>query len=434
MSYSGKGGKGGKGGGKGSHHPGQGQKRPAPPSGAAPPAKMSRGSRGRNKGKGRPEPIKVLQAIYDDAMQNKSCLRFMIGQACDPGCGYNHFWYWLADLHETTIHWQKKDVSDRPPVEVVNSISIRPYDPRVFTVDKEESKYSGGAVSAQVASANSAAIIIDDGDDEQGEEVKAEIDEPEEEPDILPPALRQSEWDKQKRVLLVREKTIEINLTNPGLKPRDRENLQLRLKGIKDNLMEGQRRQDKRDEPPALRCSQAEEGLRSSTANEFRYILVPAGSWGEYCSDDDEAVPDVPDQGHILDKHTNDQIKSMIWLFYQLVQGLARPEGEYGKKGGVPRGENYPNPCFRCMGAWYCSIRCKYIHRHYHSLICHRHPAYLTAVEVRDQQIGTALAPESVIDDDEYGAVASITPGQDPDVQESEFCATLGAADGATAE
>jgi len=80
---------------------------------------------------------------------------------------------------------------------------------------------------------------------------------------------------------------------------------------------------------------------------------------------------------------------------------------------GVPRGEEYPNPCFRCMCVWYCSASCKYGHRHHHALACHRHPAYYTSAELHALNTGVALE-SNVSETVTAGEESEVTPiGED---------------------
>ena len=85
---------------------------------------------------------------------------------------------------------------------------------------------------------------------------------------------------------------------DPDISDSETEKLKVRLGRVQAKLQEGQRRCDARDDDGDVRCGRADEGLPESTANEFRYILVPAKSWGEYNPADDESVPGAVDQRH----------------------------------------------------------------------------------------------------------------------------------------
>ena len=383
-----------------------------------------KGGKGGGKGKGKGNKgIRLLDVVYQYAMNHRVCLKFIQGQAC-VNCHFDHYCFWSEG---SNVHWITKDVGDLPTTEQVNSIRFDYNDQIEYTLDDTE--FDPAQTPAQVASTPAAIVIADD----QSEEKKSAG-----EPSFLRPCLRQNEWEKEKRGLDAQLATLQYNMGAPDISDSETEKLKVRLGRVQAKLQEGQRRCDARDDDGDVRCGRADEGLPESTANEFRYILVPAKSWGEYNPADDGSVPGAVDQGITLDSHTKEQVQSMKWLFFQLVQGLAQPEGNSRKKGqfipppscsscatsmdyvttkkaaafnsGVPRGEDYPNPCFRCMCVWYCSAKCKYGHRHHHSLACHRHPAYLTAAELLEQYTAASLATDVTPD----GAEA-FTPGEDPE-------------------
>ena len=418
------GGKGSKGGAGGNGRIPKRQRQGSTSSAPAAPASKSQKSGKGGKGKGnRNDNMRLLDVVFHYARNNGVCLKFVQGQAC-VNCRFDHYCFWAEG---SNVHWITKDVGDLPTAEQIDSIRYDHNDKTEYTLD--ETEFDPAQTPAQVTSTPAAIVIADD----QAEEKKSA-----EEPSFLKPCLRQNEWEKEKGGLDAQIRTLEHNLGAPGNSESDTQKIEERLERVRAKLQEGQRRCDARDDYADVRCGRADEGLPESTANEFRYILVPAKSWGEYNPADDGSVPGAADQGTILDQHTKEQVQSMTWLFYQLVQGLAQPEGNSRKKGqfipppscsscatsmdyvttkkaaafnsGVPRGEDYPNPCFRCMCVWYCSAKCKYGHRHHHSLACHRHPAYLTAAELLEQYTAASLATDVTPDSAE-----AFTPGEDPE-------------------
>ena len=340
--------------------------------------------------------------VYNSAKKHRACLKFIQGEPCTEDCIFTHYCYWAEG---PKVHWTMGDVGNLPTAAQVNSIRFSRGDMTDYVLDDEEFKPEQAPAQTPAQAAPTPVIVIPDDQPEEKESVK--------EPPSLKPCLRQGEWEKEKRGLDFQISALRYEMGAPNITESDAEKLQMRVDRAQAKLQEGQRRCDARDDVGDIRCGRADEGLPESTANEFRYILVPAKSWGEYNAADDDSVPGAIGRGIILDSHSEEQIQSMKNLFYQLVQGLAQPEGNSRKKGqfipppscsycatsmdyvtynevtafnsGVPRGENYPNPCFRCMCVWYCSAKCKYGHLHHHSLACYRHPAYLTAVEILEE-------------------------------------------------
>ena len=389
------GGKGGKGGGA--------RKRQKGSSFSVPAAKSQKTGKGGKGGKG--NNLRLLEVVYKSVLEHRACLKFVQGQSCTD-CGYSHFCYWAEG---SNVHWSMRNDGDVPTAEQINSIRLHPNDRTNYVLDEFETKT--GQTSAQVASAPANVIVIAD---EESEDKKSGN-----ETSILKPYLRHNEWESKKRGLEFQIAGLQHRLTAPDLTETGKLGIEKKIAQFNERLREGERRCAARDDADDGRCGRADEGLPECTANEFRYVLVPAKFWEAYDPADDESIPGVADQGAVLDTHTKEQVHSMTWLFYQLVQGLARPEGDSRKKGqfipppscsfcatgldyvtrggisafnsGVPRGQEYPNPCFRCLCVWYCSASCKYAHRHHHALACHRHPAYFTATELHAKNTNVSL-------------------------------------------
>ena len=311
------GGRGGKGSG--------GWKRPAPASSDSPAAKApklgGKGKGGKGKGSSRSDYFRMIDVVYQSAMTNNACLKFIHGQSCEgSSCRFGHWCYWKDGL---SIHWARRDVGDLPSKEQVDSIRQIRNDANVYVLDAEETTESALAPVAPAPTF----IVIDEAHTDEVKPVKKSSSE------ILKPSLRLSEWEREKKGLLTQIASLEHKKGAPNLKEGELSNIEKRINRANAKLLEGERRCAARDNLDDVRCGRADEGLPKSTASEFRYVLVPAKSWEVYDSADDEAIPGAIDQGNILESHNSDQVQSMKWLFYQLVQGLARPEGDRGKKG-----------------------------------------------------------------------------------------------------